>query len=175
MVKLAGEEDILRQIEAASPQVALLVDLLRRRHRRGRPPIPERHYRQLMLWWRSFQRRQGAIPLETARAMETAWAKFQRLHGNQIAKLWGIKTGRKFRGDRGPKPNSFLNAVARGADEHDRIRKHRKSTWKILRPLGGTEFVTDPAKVAYLRAAEEAALLGKDPLGLFTFNSSLFK
>jgi hypothetical protein len=169
MVKLTGAEDILHQIEATSPQAALLVDLLRKRHRRGRPPIPERHYRQLMLWWRSFQRRHGDLPLDAA------WAEFQRQHGEQIAKLWGIKTGRNFRGKKGPNPNSFLNAIARGTSAHARIRPHRKSTWEILRPLGGAHLVTDPATAAYLRAAGEAALLGKDPLGLFTFNNPLLK
>jgi hypothetical protein len=122
-----------------------------------------------MLWWKSFQRRHDDLPLETA------WAKFQRQHGNQIAKLWGIKTGRKFRGTRGPKPNSFLNAVARGADEHDRIRQYRRSTWVMrgLRPR--LVIAEDQAQAAYLRAAGEAALLGKVPLSLFTFNSPLFK
>src|SRR6516225_220140 len=152
MVKLAGDEDILHQIEAASPQAALLVDLLRKRHRRGRPPIPERHYRQLMLWWKSFRRWQGDIPLEAA------WAKFQRLHGEQIAKLWGIKRGTL---------SSFLNAIADGTDEHNRIRLHRLG----LRPR---RIAGDPAMTAYLRAAYEHVLLGKD-LSPFTFNSPLFK
>jgi hypothetical protein len=162
MVKLTDVE--LHQIEATSPQAALLVDLLRKRHRRGRPPIPERHYRQLMLWWESFRRRQerlyGHIPLPTA------WAKFQRLHGNQIAKLWGIKRGTL---------NSFLNAIADGADEHDRIRPHRRSTWVMLGLRPRLVIAEDQAQAVYLRAAGEAALLGKEPLSLFTFNSPLFK
>ena len=171
MVKLTGDEDLLLEIEATSPQAALLVDLLRKRHqrRRGRPPIPERHYRQLMLWWKSFQRRHDDLPLEAA------WAKFQRLHGEQIAKLWGIKTGRKFRGERGPKPNSFLNTIAKGTDAHLRIRPHRRSTWVMLGLRPRLVIAENQAQAAYLRAAGEAALPGKDPISLFTFNTPLFK
>jgi hypothetical protein len=165
----ADDEDILRQMEATSPQAALLVDLLRKRHRRGRPQIPERHYRQLMLWWKSFQRRHGDIPLATA------LAKFQHQHSNQIARLLGIKRGRNFRGTRGQNPNSFLNAVARGANEHDRIRQRRRSTWVMLGLRPRLTIAEDQAQAAYLRAAGEAAFLGKDPLSLFTFNSPLFK
>jgi hypothetical protein len=165
MVKLTDVE--LHQIEATSPQAALLVDLLRKRHRRGRPPIPERHYRQLMLWWKSFQRRHDDLPLEAA------WAKFQRQHGKQIAKLWGIK--RDFRGTRERNPNSFLNAIALGTNAHDRIRPHRRSTWVMLGLRPRLVIAEDQAQAAYLRAAGEAALLGKDPLSLFTFNSPLFK
>lgn len=159
MVKLADVEDILHQMEATSPQAALLVDLLRKRYRRGRPQIQERHYRQLMLWWKSFQRWQGDIPLATA------WAKFQHQHGDQIAKLLGIKRGRYFRGTRGQNPNSFLNAVARGADEHDRIRQHRPSNWQILQlSLWRSSLITDPDMAEYLRAAQHYRLFGTGPI-----------
>jgi hypothetical protein len=144
------DADTLRQIEETSPEAARLVAHFKERHRRGRRPIPEHNFRQLQLWWKSFRKHHSDIPLNRA------WAKFLNRHGEEIAKLLQIK-----RHDL----RSFLNAVARGAAETERIRQHRRSAWQIVpRGLFGHSLTTDPDMAAYLRAAQEYALLGTGPL-----------
>jgi hypothetical protein len=144
----ADDEHILRQIEEISPEAARLIAHFRGLHRRGRKPIPERNFRQLHLWWKSFRKHHGGMPLEQA------FALFQHKHRNQIANLLQIKRENL---------RSFLNAVALGAAQTESIRQRRRATWFVLRGLGGSSFTTDPHMTAYLRAAQQYALLGTGP------------
>jgi hypothetical protein len=76
-----------------------------------------------------------------------AWAKFTDKHGEQVAELLQIK-----RKDL----RSFLNAIALGAAETQRIR--------LRRTFGRIHLPKDnPDMAEYLRAAQQYALLGTGP------------
>jgi hypothetical protein len=110
----------------------------------GRRPIPAAEYRRLQLWWDRFYRQHKNMPL--ARAV----AKFRQIAGAQKIKR---RTA-----------HSHLNAVARGREETARVNMRRRSKFGIRGLIPRTSRpITDPAMKAYLRAAEEYALLGTGP------------
>jgi hypothetical protein len=150
-----ADDDLLSAIAATGPEAARLVKELRHRHQGGRRPIPERNYRRLELWWKAFKRQCGSMP------EPDAVQKFFRKHGARIERELGIKRGK--RGSHKGQMRSLLNAVARGADESGRLYRRRFDPWLIYDILGRPRVERDPATAAYIRAAEEYALLGTGP------------
>lgn len=135
--RLHDDEDILSALAAISPAARQLVEDLKARHRPGRRRIPKANFRQLELWWKGFRKRNSKL------ALEDACNKFLRLHGKQIERHLGIRRGlslravpaypsaRENQGTTVDRYNSFRNAVARGANETNRVNAGRRETWKI--------------------------------------------
>lgn len=149
------DDGLLSALAATSAQAQLIVDQIRsNQKRRGRPAASEADYRKLAFRWRGFRRLNGRL------TDEQAMRRFLRVCGKEIETALHLKRNTVA---------SLRKAIARGGKENERVRQQRRAAWQIA-PAGLAEAVhgrqyaisTNP----YVRAAAEAALLGKDVPGL---------
>jgi hypothetical protein len=146
-------DDLLSALATTSPAAQQIVDQIRS-NRRGRPAAVEADYRQLAFRWRSFRK------LNSGLTDEQAAKKFLRVHGNAIETALHLKRNTV---------GSLRKGVARGAKEHERVKRQRRAVWQLApaslaQAVHGRRHVisTNP----YLRAAHTAALLGTSVPGL---------